>query len=88
MNTMLPMFYNFRSENVLTPNRVNLNLIDKMPKWIGIIAIIVVVIMAIVIFIEGGQHIDSLEKSVEFLLLLWQLLWALAYIKKQIILLL
>ena len=66
MNTMLPMFYNFRSENVLTPNRVNLNLIDKMPKWIGIIAIIVVVIMAIVIFIEGGQHIDSLEKSVEF----------------------
>lgn len=57
MSNFLPTFYNFRAENVLTPNRANLNLIDKMPKWVGFIVIAIVGFLAICMLIGGLQNI-------------------------------
>ena len=57
MSNFLPTFYNFRAENVLTPNRTNLNLIDKTPKWVGFIVIAIVGFLAICILIVGLQNI-------------------------------
>lgn len=67
MNSILPIFYNFRAENVLTPNRTNLSLIDKIPKWVGLIVLFILVFLAICMLIDGTQHVDALQNALEII---------------------
>lgn len=58
MNTFLPMFYNFKPENVLTPNRANLSWIARMPEWVNLVVLILGIIFVIICLFIGFSKND------------------------------
>lgn len=58
MNSMLPMLYNFRPENVLTPKRANLSWIARMPEWVNLVVLILGIIFVIICLFIGFSKND------------------------------